>query len=195
MGIACFTCLICNYVLIIIIKDFKKISLRIFASLSDCVGKFQERKKYSVFALYKDTKMSNILKKILIFDKDKNTDEVTSSTLETGKGLPGDRHYDDSKDQITILFDNKNGKHADGLCTSRFKANLTIETEEDFVGSLSSAVQINDAVFELTGEKGCYDECPLHSNGEKCHLVGNAFFASTKNGGTVHTGDNVTVTK
>ena len=139
--------------------------------------------------------MNGILKKIQIMGKDKTAKTLFQTEFKAGKGLPGDRHYDSDKDQITIFFDNSSVPHKDGLCTKRFKANLNIDIDEDTLISVGNELNINDTKLKLTKAKGCYDDCPLNSNGEKCHLVGNAFFAVVSEDGSGKVGDIVRTKK
>lgn len=145
--------------------------------------------------------MNNYLKEIIAYDKEKNAVSTESVQLISDKGIPGDRHFDDDSDQITILLEERehlddinDRKHAedikgDGLCTKRFKANLIVSMGND-VDNLRSkdvgdTLKVGKATLEITRKKGCHKECSLHLTGGNCDLKDCTYFAVVNRGGYI----------
>lgn len=144
--------------------------------------------------------MTNVLKSITAYGKDKSEIPLTKTQLVRGKGIVGDRHYSDEENHITVLFRkstslNQEPQVADdrkiGLCTKKFKANLIVETSDPPEDETSDELVIGNAILEVTKAKHCYNDCPLRINDYPCELRDNAFFLTVKEAGTIKENDSV----
>ena len=148
--------------------------------------------------------MSYVLKNIITYDKERNSFELQEVYLFPGKGISGDRHYDEEANQISVLFVESPDMDADymqiieskdnygkGLCHIRHKANLYIICDQHPDLAVDREFTIGDKVLRISKTKPCFDECVLHQNGDDCYLKANACFAEVITGGNIETDDPV----
>lgn len=143
--------------------------------------------------------MTDRLKDIIAYDKQKNPIKLVDALLEKDKGIPGDRHFDDDKDQITILLKSSGDDNDDddldngGLCLKRFKANLTIDTSnmEDKASTkeVGDVFEIGNATLKITRKKTCHKECTRYTAGDSCGLKNCAYFATVLKPGKITQND------
>jgi cyclic pyranopterin phosphate synthase len=112
-------------------------------------------------------------------------------------GLEGDFYAKGGERQLSLLVtesrEDLNKEKEKGLCFSRFRENISISglTPDSLRGGLR--LEAGEVVLEITGEKGCHEECVLYKAGKACHLAGRSFFARVLLNGLIHTGDEITV--
>ena len=108
-------------------------------------------------------------------------------------GLEGDYYAKGGERQISLLFTEDSGAvKEEGLCTSRFKENITIRRPQTECQAPFSGIRLaaGEAMLEISGEtKHCHEECPLYQAGKRCSLAGKNLFAKVIRGGIIHTGD------
>jgi MOSC domain-containing protein YiiM len=132
--------------------------------------------------------------------------ELAEARLVENMGLEGDCHAKGGERQITLILaetlrqlndlpangQNVNGLKVRGLCSSRFRANISISGSNDM--SAGQRLEAGEAILEITGEtKRCYEECPLHKEGKTCVLAGKNLFARVLKSGIIHPGDDVRI--
>ena len=124
--------------------------------------------------------------------------ELTEARLIENAGLEGDFHAIGGERQISLLFAESSRPvretNEKGLCTSRFKENITMRREAP-CDSVAPGVRfvVGDALLEVSGEtKHCHEECALFRAGKRCSLAGLNLFAKVLKGGVIRVGDEVT---
>jgi len=159
-----------------------------------------------------------IIEKIRIFPaKGEAGIELTEGRLLENLGIEGDFHTkpgDPSKPeakQISLMIAGNsrplNTAGEKGLCTGRFKENITIRFPEPpgtpvhmageksgWYEHMKSGLRLSagEAILEISGEtKRCHEECPLFQAGEHCSLAGKNLFARVLKGALIHTGDRI----
>jgi MOSC domain-containing protein YiiM len=130
--------------------------------------------------------------------------ELAEARLIENMGLEGDCHAKGGDRQITLApaetlrqlnnfpanGHSVNGLKVRGLCSSRFKANISISGFNDM--SAGQRLEAGEAILEITGEtKRCYEDCPLHKEGKTCVLAGKNLFARVLKSGIIRPGDDV----
>ena len=125
--------------------------------------------------------------------------ELTEARLIENAGLEGDFHATGGERQISLLFAESSRPvretNEKGLCTSRFKENITIRREAPYGGAAPGGrFAVGDALLEISGEtKHCHEECALFQAGKRCSLAGLNLFAKVLKGGVIRVGDEVSV--
>ena len=159
-----------------------------------------------------ENKTEPTIEKILRFlEKGAPGIELSKAQLIENKGLDGDFHATGGERQLSLRFvgSDDNGDDNDksdggtqkakainkkGLCTSRFKENITIRASERV--KPGTRLALGEAALEISGEsKHCYEECELFQAGKICHLAGKSFFAKVIKSGFFSVGDKVLVLK
>lgn len=124
--------------------------------------------------------------------KNENGEEINPETAELikGKGIKGDVHKQTEDRDISLLDEvtSKNIRKSDGLCTKRFRENITICGD---TGSIKAGdiYDIGTSKIRITKKgKECFENCPLVKEGTQCGLSGNIIFAGVEKGGAIRTG-------
>jgi len=126
--------------------------------------------------------------------------ELLEARLIENMGLEGDLHAKGGERQISLRFAGNaklNEAPAEkGLCTSRFRENITILCDAPLISFKSGArLVIGEAILEISGEtKHCHEECVLFQAGKLCSLAGLSLFAKVLKGGVIRIGDDVSIT-
>jgi MOSC domain-containing protein YiiM len=116
-----------------------------------------------------------------------------------GFGLEGDSHGGRDRRQVCLfgLSSIEQLKKADGagLCTRRFKQNITTADIKLFKLPLGTQVKIGETLQEITqiGKK-CFG-CEIADQDGKCILANEVVFTAVIEGGYIKEGDFVTVIK
>lgn len=144
------------------------------------------------------------ISKIVAYDEKRKSTELKEAQLTVGKGLPQDRHYDSDGEPISLWFLPRGmtsfvswppERHRKGICTSKFKANLIIDTSdsggEDRELIPGDSIQVGNATLTIQTKKPCYADCPLVKSGDTCALKDNAYFASVAKTGMIHLHDGI----
>ena len=150
--------------------------------------------------------MIGVIERIRVFpEKSSPGIEEAEAELIHRLGLKGDFHAKGGERQISLRIvasqlmpDTASGAEK-GLCTTRFKENITIRecpgVSDLFTDSRLSAgkrLAIGDALLEISGEtKQCYEECKLYRAGKTCSLAATVFFAKVLKSGIIRSGDAV----
>ena len=158
--------------------------------------------------------MPGIIEKITIYpEKGKAGRELAEGQLLENLGLEGDFHAkpgDPLKPeprQISLMIAGNNPPlntaAEKGLCTGRFKENITIRFPELSDGEKSGwaeqmesglRLSVGEAILEISGEtKRCHEECPLFRAGGRCSLAGKNLFARVLKGGPIRPGDRIEI--
>jgi len=133
--------------------------------------------------------------------------ELSEARLFENLGVEGDfhaaggDHLKPNARQLTFMFaadESKNSAKGTGLCTARFKENITIKRCNAPFPSLclgsGTRLAIGEAILEISAEtKRCHEECPLFQAGERCSLAGKNLFANVLKGGIIHAGDRIEI--
>ncbi|MGI6257944.1 MAG: hypothetical protein ACOYJU_07735 [Anaerovoracaceae bacterium] len=148
--------------------------------------------------------MIGTLKRIVAYDKQRKPSFLSQVLLSAGKGIPGDRHWDDDRDPISVWFYPPDiedlgswppPEQRKGLCTVKFRANLMVEPVPGRQNTANLAVgdllRVGDAVLAIHNKKPCYDQCPLVASGKACGLKDNVYFTSVTRSGTISVGGRV----
>lgn len=141
------------------------------------------------------------LKSIIVYDKQRKATSLSKVCLSPGKGIPGDRHYEDEGDPISLWFCPRQvtdlqawppPEHRKGLCTLKFRANLiALPLDETPTLNEGDSVLVGDVTLRINTKKPCYDQCPLVASGDTCALKDNVYFTSVAKSGTVEIGDRI----
>ena len=143
--------------------------------------------------------MSDIIEKIKIYSiKGEAGKEVTEARLIENMGLEGDLHAKGGERQLSLLLAEtrvgKTGQEERGLCSSRFKANISIRGLAQDAVRPGARLTAGEGALEITGEtKHCHKECALFQAGKTCSLAGMNLFAKVLKGGIIRVGDGVEI--
>ena len=127
---------------------------------------------------------------------DKEKGFVDQMILQSGLGIVGQAKGKDGDRQISILSleDRRDIQEMSepGLCTGRFRENITIHRLEVEKFHPGDQVNIGNATIEVTKiEKDCFPQCPLVKNKKKCSLTKGVIYARVVTGGVLQRGDKV----
>ena len=147
---------------------------------------------------------SGIIEKIKVYPaKGEKGKDLAEARLIENLGIEGDYYAKGGDRQITLMFaeDEGGNKTAEkGLCTARFKENITIKSRPaEAEGQASflnpgTRLAMGDAILEISGEtKHCHEECPLFRAGKRCSLAGMNLFAKVIKSGLIHVGDKIEI--
>ena len=119
--------------------------------------------------------------------------ELAEARLIENSGLEGDYYAKGGERQISLLFVEDSGTanavKEKGLCTPRFKENISIRCQAPFSGA---RLAVGEAMLEISSEtKHCHEECPLYQAGKRCSLAGKNLFAKVIKGGIIRVEDEV----
>jgi MOSC domain-containing protein YiiM len=158
--------------------------------------------------------MHRKIEKIMAYSgKEEAGRELAEARLIENMGLEGDCHAKGGERQISLILaetlrqlndfpskgQNVNGHSVRGLCSSRFRANISISGIAPASGSrdgmsAGQCLEAGEAVLEIAGEtKRCYNECPLYKEGKTCVLAGKNLFARVLKSGVIRPGDDVRI--
>lgn len=136
------------------------------------------------------------LRNIWLYDENGGEIDVKDAELVSGKGLRGDRHFNKENPVSILAISDDVAKEEDlaqGLCLSKFKANLYISGLSVSEGEMTNGLKINigEALLQISGKKHCYPNCQLNADGKSCSLRGAAVFCIVILGGVIRQGDEV----
>lgn len=124
------------------------------------------------------------------------TVSLREASLKSGKGITGDRHNGGDREvSLTAMEALALTKELEGLCTSKFSANIVTEGLDYATLHKGDVLSFGDCALELTEVgKTCYDQCPLSREGKRCLLRDSCAFGRViregmlRVGATVHKG-------
>jgi MOSC domain-containing protein YiiM len=119
--------------------------------------------------------------------------KLGEAELVAGLGLAGDHHQGGER-PLSLLSTTTRAwldkQTEPGLCFTRFKENLLVESLEEEDLADGSLVKVGGTILRIhTGQKYCHADCPLFSGGAACKLPESVLFASVERGATIKTGD------
>jgi MOSC domain-containing protein YiiM len=130
-----------------------------------------------------------------IYYKDKDLKEmyVKEVHLLEGFGIEGDLYGGRPQRHISLLSqlnrEKINSSEIKGLCSDRFKENITFSGEIDL--KINSILKIGDVKIKITETgKRCFEDCKLHREKLPCFLKG-AAFGEVLSSGTIKIGDTI----
>jgi MOSC domain-containing protein YiiM len=167
-------------------------------------GKQMDKDNYGIVTdlwISKEDKRKNAL----VVDKANNLessdDEAVCSTLLTeiecieNVGIQGDDNAKGGERQVTLMDDFVKGwieqQSTKGLCSSKFRANITIK-DLDFTKLHQGALlSVGEAVLQISSiNKKCYSkECKLYDEEQTCPIPGGCHFAKVVESGRVKLAD------
>ena len=110
-------------------------------------------------------------------------------------GIAGDDNARGGDRQVTIIDEAVNqwiaSQPEKGLCSSRFKANITIEVRDTDLLQQGTLLNIGEAILEISSvNKKCYGEwCKLYGRESTCPIPSGCYFAKVVKSGRVKVGD------
>lgn len=109
-------------------------------------------------------------------------------------GLENDDKAGKQNKEISIFID-KNFSVVDGLCTKKFKANLTfVPINDEFEIKFNDIIELGTTILKINPiKKRCFDQCNINKN--SCPLLGNVFYASVLQEGSISIGDKIKTLK
>ncbi|MGL4739965.1 MAG: hypothetical protein ACRC41_04065 [Sarcina sp.] len=109
-------------------------------------------------------------------------------------GLENDDKAGKKNKEISIFID-KSFHYVDGLCTKKFKANLTfVPTDDTLEINFNDIIKIGSTLLKINPiKKNCFDQCNINKN--TCPLLGNVFYASVLQEGSISIGDKIKTLK
>lgn len=143
--------------------------------------------------------MSGKISKIEIFlQKNQGENFVKNALCVVDCGLQGDRYAKGGEKQLTIIDQDTvqwlKNQSEDGLCFKKFKANITVENLDVSLLKSDDVLTSGDAEFTVsTAAKECYKECSLIQKSIYCPLRKHAKYLRVSQGGTIKTGDEISV--
>jgi len=144
-----------------------------------------------------------IIEKIRIYPtKGEAGTELSEGRLIENLGLEGDFYakgvctHKPGNRQVSFRLigsaESVNAESEIGLCTGRFKENLTIRCQTPFFAKGGMQLSIGEAILEISDEtKQCHEECQLFLAGKRCSLAGMNLFAKVIKGGGIRVGDEI----
>lgn len=126
--------------------------------------------------------------------------QVSVLTLDSGKGIRGDRHYGEEGAQVCILdgetlrfMEAQNGR---GLCFRKFKANILAEELRASELEEGDWLEIGEVILEIVKSgKECFENCVRREEHLECLLRTGCCFAKVICGGQIHKQDEIQVWK
>ena len=121
--------------------------------------------------------------------------QVDSIECIAGVGIAGDDNAKGGDRQVTIIDEAVNQWIANqpekGLCSSRFKANITLEGENVSPWQQGILLNIGEALLEISSvSKKCYGEwCKLYNKESSCPIPKGCYFAKVARSGEVKNED------
>ena len=121
--------------------------------------------------------------------------QVDSIECIAGVGIAGDENAKGGDRQITLIDEAVNtwiaSQPEKGLCSSRFKANITTSGMGTTLLQQGALLNIGEAVLEISSvNKKCYGQwCKLYSKESSCPIPKGCYFAKVARSGEVKTGD------
>lgn len=124
--------------------------------------------------------------------------QVDKGYFKVNLGLVGDFHAGKGDRQVSLLgieSINKIKKSGiEGLCTSKFAENLTVDGISLYELPAGTILRIGDAILKITHVgKECYSECKIHDLSAECILQKEVVFAIVLKDGWIKPGDKITV--
>ena len=110
-------------------------------------------------------------------------------------GIAGDYNAKGGDRQVTLIDEAVNrwisSQPEKGLCSSRFRANITIEGTDTTLLQQGTLFYIGEAVMEISSvSKKCYGQwCKLYSKESPCPIPTGCYFAKVVRSGEVKVGD------
>ena len=124
--------------------------------------------------------------------------EPAEARLIENLGVEGDCYAKGGDRQVTLMFADDEDKTTEkGLCTARFKENITIKKcnapfSSPFFSPGTRLTIGGEAILEISAEtKHCHEECPIFRAGNRCSLAGKNLFARVLKSGLIHVGDRI----
>jgi len=128
---------------------------------------------------------------------------VPKKTVETGElivehGLKGDAHAGNWHRQVSFLglesIEKMKALGIKGLCTGKFAENITTEGIELYTLPIGTRLAIGDSLLEVTQiGKECHQKCAVFHQVGHCVMPKEGIFARVLKGGTIKTGDSITI--
>ncbi|MDR0886473.1 MAG: hypothetical protein LBN22_09010 [Clostridiales Family XIII bacterium] len=129
-----------------------------------------------------------------IFEAHKVTVTTDAIDVHNGKGIVGDKHYDELR-PISLLLQEaatwRDAQHEAGLCSKKFKENIRIDGIEESALIVGDILTIEGASLKIIAEKHCYDQCPLYDANRVCPMKSGGYFLMPEADGTIHVGSRV----
>lgn len=114
------------------------------------------------------------------------------------KGIKGDRYARGGARQVSLtdVSGEAQARKANGLCCSRFAANILTEGLDYSALSVGDTLDFGLSSIEITQlGKECYPECPIAARGDACPLPASCAFARVARAGEIFLNDEITLRK
>ena len=142
--------------------------------------------------------MANIVSVKISEKKGDAKHPVDKGYFKVNYGLEGDFHAGKGNRQVSLIgieSVNKIKKSGiDGLCTSKFAENLTVEGIALYKLPVGTILIIGEVIMEVTqvGKK-CYSECEIHNLSAECVLQREVIFTRVLKDGWIKPRDEIEV--
>jgi len=126
---------------------------------------------------------------------------ITAIDCVENVGIIGDGNAKGGDRQVTLMDDSVREwirqQPTKGLCSSRFKANITIKDLNPLKLYQGALLKVGNTVLEITFiNKKCYGEgCKLYSEKQICPIPSGCYFAKVVRGGQVKVADQCKIEK